>query len=110
MTMRVTELVRYAINDIGNLFYPLTFSKYADIGTIYHALILRDDMLSNEIPANIELLDFKDYKTKEAREARDEAYCIDNKIPILKHEFEQIKSNIEESKKHAFRLISKWHI
>lgn len=47
-----------------------------DLGTAAHSLVLEDDT------SNVDVLDFDDWRTKAAREARDESYA-DGRVPLL---------------------------
>lgn len=62
-------------------YAPRKDSKAFDYGTVAHLLILGAG-------ASLAVVDAKDWRTKDAREARDSAYA-DGKTPILKHEFQR---------------------
>lgn len=51
-----------------------------DLGTATHSLILEDDTTA------VEVLDFDDWRTKAAKEARDAAY-LDGRVPILRKDW-----------------------
>lgn len=67
-------------------------SAAMDIGTIAHDLVLRGIN-------SAEVLDFPDWRTKAAKEARDQARA-EGKMPIISHKFEQIEAMAKALKSH----------
>lgn len=88
--MRVTEICRYATQPINKLIEDLHNLKEAtDLmlqGTALHSMILRKNRWEKEAPADIEVLDFLNYRTKEAQEIKANA-INQGKTPILKKDF-----------------------
>lgn len=68
---------------LEHLTAPRVEKHEFDLGTSLHALLLGKGQ------DKIELLDFPNYTTKAAREARDEAYAA-GKTPLLGHEFDRL--------------------
>jgi hypothetical protein len=62
-------------------FVPVDDSKY-DVGTVAHSLLL-------EGTANVDVCDFADWRTKDAREARDISRA-NGRTPLLAHQFEEV--------------------
>jgi hypothetical protein len=60
---------------------PVDDSKY-DVGTVAHSLLL-------EGTANIDVCDYPDWRTKDAREARDTSRA-NGRTPLLAHQFEEV--------------------
>lgn len=65
----------------------------ADIGTYAHAMLLE-----GELPS-LEVLDFPDFRTKAAKEARDIAYA-DGRTPILAHKLAPVKTMVERARQY----------
>lgn len=63
-------------------------SSRADIGTIAHAMLLEGN--DNKVVQ----IDAKDWRTKDAKEQRDQAWA-DGKTPILKEDFEAVKAMVD---------------
>lgn len=102
--MRVSEIREFAISNISDVIAdiknPKQPSDFVRIGTAFHSLILRNDRGSEKLPDNIQILDFADWRTKEARECKQKYYdSKDDYCPLLKQEYENIisiiNSNIE---------------
>lgn len=66
----------------------------ADIGTYAHALLLE-----GELPSLLPL-DFPDFKTKAAREARDAAYA-EGKTPILARKLQPVRTMVERARQYV---------
>lgn len=66
----------------------------ADVGTYAHAMLLE-----GELPSLV-TLDFPDFKTKLAREARDAAYA-DGKTPILARKLAPVRAMVERAREYV---------
>jgi hypothetical protein len=62
-------------------YVPYDDSKF-DVGTVAHAMLL-------EGTASVDVCDFPDWRTKDAREARD-ASRANGRTPLLSHQFEEV--------------------
>lgn len=99
--MRVSEIKELAINTISDIIgeknNPKDPAESLRIGTGFHSLILRDRN-TDELPENIAVLDFKDWRSAKAkevkqqyRENRETDFC-----PLLAHELRAMEYIIEE--------------
>lgn len=73
--------------------YRSNYGQAADIGTYAHALLLEGDLPS------LEVLDFPDYRTKAAKEARDIAYA-DGRTPILAHKLAPVRMMVQRAREY----------
>lgn len=77
--------------------YIPEFTKEQDLGTIVHALLLQGETVA-------ELLDFADFRTKDARLARETAR-LSGKVPILGAKWPQVEAMVkaahQQLEKHA---------
>lgn len=73
---------------------PRIEKKAFDLGTATHALLL------GKGEERLVHLDFPDYRTKAAREARDAAYA-DGATPLLAHEWERLQTTAEQIPDHV---------
>lgn len=95
--IRVSEIVNFATKNIETIIQEYQNPKETNqnmlLGTAYHYFILRSDR--DTIPNDIEVLDFGDYRTTKAKEARQKA--LDNgKIPLLTKDLATIQDNIKK--------------
>ncbi|GAA2237493.1 hypothetical protein GCM10010401_07080 [Rarobacter faecitabidus] len=71
---------------------PRVEKKEFDFGHIVHGGVLG-------VGLDVEVLDFDDYRTKAAREARDRAYAA-GRVPIIERDYEPARDAIEAVKAH----------
>ena len=76
-----------------------THADHFDIGTATHSLILEADT------TNIRILDFPDWRTKDARTARDEAYA-EGAVPILSKDWVVIRAMRDSIAQHPLARIA----
>ena len=74
-----------------NPHYEHEDTNATDIGTIAHALLLEDDK------SRVVVVEAEDWRTKAAKEARDNARAI-GKLPVLKHKMGQIEAMVKAAR------------
>lgn len=93
---RVTTLVKFAISDLYKLMsdhrQPSAPSSQMMMGSVVHALLLREEHFTDDHP-DVCILDYDNYMKKEAREAKEKA-ILDNKLYILRKEYEAVIKNM----------------
>lgn len=97
--MRVTEICRLAIQPLEKLISEARLGKTQAneamlLGTAWHALILRDNRQSEDIPDELVIIDSDNYRTKQAQELKNQALS-ENKTPILAKDYETARKNID---------------
>ena len=70
--------------------YVSTNAPYFDLGKVAHALLLEGE-------ERVVIIDASDWRTKAAKEARDEAYAR-GETPLLAHQFEEVKAMVDAAK------------
>lgn len=94
---RVSDLVAYStknFDDIVRYFtLPREMTESIKNGLVAHSLILRNDR--SNIPDDIAIIDYENYRSKDAQVLRDKAES-EGKIPILIGQYEKIKGIIDE--------------
>lgn len=98
--MRVSEIVKLGTRDIGSIIKDkIKEQEQTDairLGLVTHSLLLRKDR--EGIPEDIAIIDFENYRSKDAQNAKQEAIEND-KIPILIKEYDNIANGLEKAKK-----------
>ena len=97
--MRVSEIVKFAVNDINEIIKDTQKKEMTEsikLGLAVHSILLRNDRAG--IPDDIAVLDYENYRSKEAQKERDEA-INDNKIPILISQYDNILRGIDFANK-----------
>lgn len=71
---------------------PPASKPHFDLGSAAHKLVL-------DAGPELAVVDAKDWRTKAAKEARDQAYA-DGQTPLLAHEYDQVKAMAEAIRQH----------
>lgn len=105
--LRVTELCRYSGDSADSIIaelrgYEKEFIPKANLGTFWHSWILRADRES--VPANIVVIESKDYRSKLAQKARNKAISED-KTPVLQKEYETFLQGFNFLKSKLYEIF-----
>lgn len=95
--IRVSEIVKFATSDFDSIikYFTIPQEQTESIrnGLVTHSLLLRKDR--SGIPNDIAVLDYENYRSKEAQKEKNEA--IDNGlIPILVNQYDKIVQVLDE--------------
>lgn len=109
--MRVTEICRLASQPLEKLISEARLGKSQAneamlLGTAWHALILRENRQSEDIPKEIVIIDSDNYRTKQAQELKNQALA-ENKTPILAKDYDIARKNIDFLASALDRIFSK---
>lgn len=105
--IRVSEIRKLATSSYENLLNDYLQQKTSTdsqrIGSAIHSLVLQKEI--GEIPENLKILEFDNWKTKEAQNYKKE-YDLNNEvIPLLSKEFDTIKNMLKVSSSHLKEIF-----
>lgn len=105
--IRVSEIVRYATKDINSIITDIKVPKETSdsmlLGTAFHSLVLRKDR--SNLPEDICIIDSDSYRTKDAKEKKQEA--LENGMtPILIHQYDNMIAGINYASKVLDRYFN----
>lgn len=97
--IRVTEICRLASQPLDKIVSEARLGRPPANeamlqGTAWHALILRDNRDSADIPSEIVLIDSDNYRTKQAQELKAQALA-ENKVPMLAKDYKVARESID---------------
>ena len=105
--MRVSEIKALAVNSydsiLSELIEPRPITDPLRLGSVIHAIILQDNM--DNMPSNIKILDYDNWRTKDAQKAKKEYEATQEIIPVLSNEFETIQRMINSVKSHLIDIF-----
>lgn len=93
--MRVSEIVKFAVNDINEIIKDTQKKEMTEsikLGLAIHSILLRSDRAG--IPDDICILDYENYRSKDAQKERDNAIS-NGQIPILITQYDNIMKGID---------------
>lgn len=106
--IRVSEIRSLAVGSydslLSDLIEPKATTDAQRLGSFIHALVLQDDM--NNIPTNLKVLEYENWRTKEAQNAKKEYESNQDVIPILSNEFDNIQKVLNPIKQHLKDIFS----
>lgn len=98
--LRVSEIVKYAVKDIDTIIkeskQERTMTESIIIGLATHSILLRKDR--SGIPDDIRVIDYENYRTKEAQKQKTEA-LENGLIPLLINQYDNIMRGLDFSRK-----------
>ena len=105
--MRVSEIKALAVNSydsiLSELIEPRPITDPLRLGSVIQAIILQDNM--DNMPSNIKILDYDNWRTKDAQKAKKEYENTQEIIPVLSNEFETIQRMISSVISHLIDIF-----